>query len=401
MTCHSSLVTRQIPLISPVLLSSALLLGCAGAEGREGVDSAGVQGADAGVSFAPGLPGRRGLSADFLQRRLTFVDLDKVVAGASRGSAQTSSLDLAAYPAPPLNVEITPDAKLALVSLSAGFFSIPGAGFLIGAASIPSDPGKLLFLDLEQRRILGELDTGAGPMGVAFTPDGARAFVCHFSTEQVAIVDVAARRVIEHVQVGPFSEEIALDESGSVGVLSYSSAGNVRTFATADMASSLSPSFDLSGDAAGVAFFPGTKIAYVVQAPMPLLGAQGGHTLLDVSDPSSPKLLEDVRDPAAPVAYPIVAVPPRNSLVVPIAADGKLSIREIVLEGHATRIAQTLELGSAGIFGAYGVTWISGDRVLLSVPASRSLISVDLASGEHFELAWESDAAGPTDLAVF
>jgi hypothetical protein len=401
MTCHSSRVTRSIPSALRLFLSLAALPGCADGEGRESAPDAGAQSADA-ASFPPGLPGRRGVSADFLQHRLTFLDLDKVGPAGKRASVETGSLDLGAYPAPPLNVEITPDAKLALVSLSAGFFSIPGAGLLIGAASIPTDPGKLLFVDLEQRRISAELDTGAGPMGVAFTPDGARAFVCHFSADHVAIVDVAARSVLARVQVGPFSEEVALDESGSVGVLSYSAAGNVRTFATADMENSLSPVFELSGDAAGVAFFPGTKIAYVVQAPMPLLGAQGGHTLLDVSDPSSPKVLEDVRDPAAPVAYPIAAVPPRKSLVVPIAANGKLSLQEIVLDAQgATRVAQTLELGSAGIFGAYGVTWVSGDRVLLSVPSSRSVIAVDLETGEHFELAWEGAAAGPTDIAVF
>jgi hypothetical protein len=394
-------MTRSISTALPSLLILAALASCDDGEGRESAPDAGAQSVGA-ASFPPGIPGRRAVSADFLQQRLTFIDLDKVAPGGLRASVETSSLELGAYAAPPLNVEVAPDAKLALVSLSAGFFAIPGAGLLIGAASIPTDPGKLLFVDLERRRISAELDTGAGPMGVAFTPDGARAFVCHFSAEHVAIVDVAARSVLARVEVGPFSEEIALDDSGSVGVLSYSAAGNVRTFATADMEGSLSPVFDLTGDAAGVAFFPGTKLAYVVQAPMPLLGAQGGHTLLDVSDPSSPKLLEDVRDPDAPIAYPIAAVPPRNSLVVPIAANGKLSIQEIVLDPqHATRVAQTIELGSAGIFGAYGVSWVSGDRVLLAVPSSRSLISVDLGTGEHAELMWEGAAPGPTDIAVF
>ena len=38
----------------------------------------------------------------------------------------------------------------------------------------------------------------------------------------------------------------------------------------------------LSGDAAGVAFFPGTKIAYLMQAPTVLTGNVGGHDIIDV-----------------------------------------------------------------------------------------------------------------------
>jgi YVTN family beta-propeller protein len=368
----------------------------------ESIDS-GVQTPDAATSFEPGLPGRRGISSDWLHHTLSFVDLDKLSAGAKRSTAQTSALDLSAHAAGPINVEVTPDAKLALVSLSAGFFSIPVSGILINAGAIPSDPGALLFLDLEKREIVGQLDTGMGPMGIALTPDGKRAFVAHFSSEHVAVVDVQTKTVLERVTVGQFSEEIALDDTGTVGIVSYSAAGNIRTFASADMAGTLSPPVELTGDAAGVAFFPGTRKAYVVQAPMPLLGAQGGHTLVDVSDPHAPKVLEDVHDANAPVAYPAVAMPKRGSIAVPITADSKLWLQEIKLDSAgATQVVQKIELGPASaLLGAYGAVRAGDDTVLLSVPSDHKLISVDLGNQAHFDVPWEISEAGPMDVAVF
>jgi hypothetical protein len=116
-----------------------------------------------------------------------------------------------------------------MVSLSAGFFSLSVAGVLIGAEAIPPTPAS-----------------------------------------SCSSIDVKARSVLERVPVGPFSEEIALHDSGEVGIFSYSALGNVRTFAPSDFAGTLSRDVELPGDAAGVAFFPGTKIAYVVRAPNPL-----------------------------------------------------------------------------------------------------------------------------------
>jgi hypothetical protein len=45
--------------------------------------------------------------------------------------------------------------------------------------------------------------------------------------------------VLERVPVGPFSEEIALHDSGEVGIFSYSALGNVRTFVDLEAGSAL------------------------------------------------------------------------------------------------------------------------------------------------------------------
>ena len=342
-----------------------------------------------------------GLTCDFLGHRLSLVDLDALRDGATRADSLVAEIDLSAYAAGPLDAEIVPGTKLALVSLSAGFFSLSVAGVLIGAEAIPTDPGKLLFVDLEARRVVAELDTGQHPMGIAITHDGARAFVAHFGSPEVAVVDVKARSVLERVEVGVFSEEIVLDDSGEVGIFSYSAFGNIRTFAAADFAGTLSREVELPGDAAGVAFFPGTKTAYVVQAPNPLTQALGGYTVVDASDPSDPKVLVDIHMEGAPIAYPAVSVKSRNSVVVPLNSAGKLQVQELTLNGDGSAsVRQTIEAGSVSLLGAYGISVDRDGRLLMAVPALRQVLVVDLEAASAFGVPWEMDVAGPTDIIV-
>ncbi len=340
-----------------------------------------------------------GLTCDFLNHTLSLVDLDALRDGAARSDALVAEIDLGAYAAGPLDAEIIPGTKLAMVSLSAGFFSLPVAGALIGAEAIPADTGKLLFVDLAARQVVGELDTGQHPMGIAITHDGARAFVAHFGSPDVAVVDVNARTVLEGVPVGPFSEEIALDDNGEVGIFSYSALGNIRTFAASDFAGTLSREVELPGDAAGVAFFPGTKTAYVVQAPNPLTQAVGGYTVVDASDPRDPKVLADVHTDTAPIAYPAVSVKSRGTVVVPINSAGKLQVQELTLNSdNSVSVKQTIDAGSVSLLGAYGISVDARGRLLMAVPALRQVMVVDLDAASAFAVPWEIDVAGPTDI---
>jgi hypothetical protein len=350
---------------------------------------------------APPVQVHHGLTCDFLNHTLSLVDLDALRDGATRADALVAEIDLSAYPAGPLDAEIIPGTKIAMVSLSAGFFSLSVAGVLIGAEAIPADPGKLLFVDLEARQVVAELDTGQHPMGIAITHDAARAFVAHFATQEVAVIDVKARSVLERVPVGPFSEEIALDDSGQVGIFSYSALGNVRTFAPSDFAGTLSRDVELPGDAAGVAFFPGTKIAYVVQAPNPLTRALGGYTVVDASDPREPRVLADVHMDGAPIAYPAVSVEARDSVVVPINSGGKLQVQELTLNGDdSVSVRQTIDAGSVSLLGAYGISIDQKGRLLMAVPALRQVVVVDLEAGSALAVPWGIEVAGPTDIIL-
>lgn len=341
------------------------------------------------------------MTCDWLDRRLSFVDLAKLEQGASREDALLGELDLSAYEAAPLEMAIVPGTHTAIVSLSAGFFSLsPLAGVIVDATDIPTDPGKLLFVDLDTREVTGELVTGNHPMSVAFTSDGKRAFVTNFGTPEVTEIDVETRSIIKSVNVGVYSEAIVLDDSGEVGIFSYSAAGNVRTFGASNFEATLSPPVALEGDSAGVAFFPGTKLAYVVHSPTPLTNG-GGHALIDVSDPQQPQVLENVRTAMAPYAYPALSHADRDSVIVPGTLDGTVRVDEITLdEQGAAQVAQSIEVGSADLLGAYGMEIGKDGRVWLASPAARGLIAVDLETQSSYPVAWGSTNASPSCIEL-
>lgn len=345
-------------------------------------------------------PSELAITADWLQQTLSYVDLGALRSGATeRDAVVTDIIELPDYAPGPLQIELTPDGTTALVSVSGGFFRIPGAGLLVNASMLAADEGTLLFVDVDTGQVSGSLDTGDDPMGIAITPDGAQAFVAHFSSGNIAVVDVPGQQVTESFDVGVYAEEIALDDTGSVGIVGYSTDGSVRTFGVADPSGSLSPQVQLDGDSAGVAFFPGTKKALVVQAPNPL-SISSGYTLVDASDPSAPVVLEDVRFDNMVTAYPAVSAPARGSVIVPSTVDGRLVVREYVLEAGEVSLKQSIDVTEANLLSALGVNY-DGDRtVVMTLTADRTLAVADLDSGEVGLVPWPEDRAGPADVVI-
>ena len=66
---------------------------------------------------------RRAVS-DFLAKTLSVIDVDKLVPCATRADALLGSVDLSMYSPGPLAVAVTPDAKTALVSISARWLGL-------------------------------------------------------------------------------------------------------------------------------------------------------------------------------------------------------------------------------------------------------------------------------------
>lgn len=379
-------------------------LGCDGSEAAT-PDNSGqdTRRSDAGQKAADEHDPRLVVTADWLNKSLSLLDLDTLLAGvSSREEALIESIDLSAYSPGPLEVQITPDKKTALVTVSAGFFSIPLSNLLVGESqAIPDDPGKLLFIDLDSRQVVAEIDTGHGPMGIAITPDGSRAFIPHFSDPHVAVIDVVARELLRRVEVGPMSEEIALDDTGSVGIFSYSATGNFRTFAASDMAGTLSPDVSAPGDAAGVTFFPGTKTAFVVQAPNVITGDVSGYDIVDVREPQAPVVLDQVRfDSESVIQYPAVAVPGRGTVIVPVVGAGKLSLREYGLSDGAATVQRSIDIMSVtALFGAFSLAVVNQKYVLCALPGERALSITDLESELSVTVPW-GQKAGPTGVAI-
>lgn len=65
-----------------------------------------------------------------------------------------------------------------------------------------TENGKLVFLDAATGTQLGELATGAGAHALAFSADGARAYVTNQEAGTVSVIDVTSRQVTKTIAVG-------------------------------------------------------------------------------------------------------------------------------------------------------------------------------------------------------
>src|SRR5262249_6402548 len=118
------------------------------------------------VCDAPATPSPLVVTADFSARSLTLLGLPRVLdPGCTAEDAIVGTIDLSAYSPGPIELEIAPDGRTAVVAVGPGFFEGAGAG-LIGSPDV-SGPGALLVVDLVDRAVLGEIATTHVPMGIA------------------------------------------------------------------------------------------------------------------------------------------------------------------------------------------------------------------------------------------
>lgn len=79
-----------------------------------------------------------------------------------------------------------------------------------------SHAGTLLIVDLEERRVIGEIPVGARPHGIVLSRDGRRAYVAVQSSDSVAVVDLEEGRVAEEIPVGDEPAGLALSTDGEL-----------------------------------------------------------------------------------------------------------------------------------------------------------------------------------------
>lgn len=345
-----------------------------------------------GSDNAPQKP-RRAVSADFLNQTLSIVDVGKLKEGAKRSDALLGQVDLSKYLPGPLAVAVTPDGKTAVVSISGGWLRLL-------ASDIPAGDGTLVFVDLETMQVTGELNTGTNPMGIAITHDGKHAYVGQMSDTYMAYVDIE-QKTFERVQTGnQWNEELAIDDTGEIGMLTTGTAGNALSFTAADGGKTHGITAGLTGDAGGVAFFPGTKLAFVVQAPTQLTGNLGGYNVIDATMPGSPKVTDSNRVPNdTRISYPVTSVKGRKSVVYPSTDQGKLKLLEMGLEDGKAKLMQTIVVGDASTL-AYGLCAGDDGLVLVANEKEHYVGVVDLNTGKTFNVPWEVDKTGPNDIEM-
>lgn len=373
---------------------ASVLFGCdAPAATVDGGRDAGTDAPDAPdlPCLASATPSRLVVTADWLNRSLTLLGLERVLdPGCTAEEAIVGTIDLSAYVPGPLELEISPDGRTALVAVGPGFYE--GAGALLAGEGTPEAEGTLLVVDLETRSVAAEIATAAVPMGIAFSPDGARAYVAEYGLNAapgsaIAVIDVAARSLVAEVDVGSRPEQVALSSDGTIGAVSVDD--GVRVFVTADlgMASAISPVVFTGRDPSGVGFAEGTRTLVVTNS------MAASYSVLDATDPVAPVI---VATPEA-TGFPYAAVPIWGSTDVLVTT----SLREELLRVHAESPSTPHERFPLpyGSFLLGAVVTRDGQYALAPHSRSHTLAVVDLETGATHGIAW-LEAAGPTYVAL-
>jgi DNA-binding beta-propeller fold protein YncE len=375
---------------------SVLVVGACGDDtGEEGASDPDV--VDTSTSSGGASIGRVMVTADWRAKTLSICDFDLLAAGAqTRDEILVATVDLSAYEPGPIEVELTPDATLAVVSVSPGFFD-GLVGTTLGITDIPLQ-GTLLVVDIATAAVVAEVPTAHVPMGIAISPDGARAYTANFGIEgavgsTITIVDLQTLTVVEDVDVGPRPEQISISTDGTLGIVSLDGDdAAVRVFQTADVAGTMSDRLPTAGDPSDVDFIAGTSLAVVANSLAP-----SNYAVLDVSDPSAPVIAFDSEAPGG-IPYGATPIPGTTHFVMTIANDAieyhridaasnpPSTVWESVIDG-----VRSFPLGIAvAADGGLAVSGALGANVL---------VVIDLDDGTARTIPWLAEP-GPTYVAI-
>jgi len=336
------------------------------------------------------------VTADWLNRSLTVFSQAKLTAAGNRAvEAIIGSVDLSSWAPGPIELEITPDGRTAVVAIGPGFFQTGITNVLIGSPDVPGGSAVLL-VDLDSLRVVAEVRTRHAPMGIAITPDGERAYTANYGMsgargDSVSVIDIAAGILLDEFSVGGRPEQIAIDADGAVGIVNLVDAGGVRLFELADPAGTIGAVAATGNDPSGVRFLSDSTRAIAANSQ------STDVTLLDTTDPAAPFALQTTPAEGG-VPYGVTYLPGRDSILAPTGVpaalltffargDSLLPASRIALPGEPFPMNAVADQGEAHAFVPHMST--AGD-VQLSI--------VDLDSGEVRGVRW-LEASGPSYVA--
>ncbi len=325
-----------------------------------------------------------------------MLDLDALADGATtRDEVVTRTIDLSAYAPGPLEVELAPDGRTAVVAVSPGFFG-GLVGGLIGAGDVEQQ-GTLLVVDLETEAITA-LATAHVPMGIAIAPDGGLAYTANFGTDDVpgttlSIVDLARLAVVEEIELPGRPEQVSLHADGTLGIVNLDGLGAVLLFETSDPAGTLSVPLPVGSDPSDVDFVPGTPYAAVANSIDP-----SNLLVLDASDPGMPTEVAVGPSPLG-ATYAVTPIPGAPDVLLTASNFVTAYLQRYAIADDGTPTV-TWETGVPGSSFALGVAVdpVAG-LAIMALPGANVLSVQDLEGGEPRLLPWQ-DEVGPTYVAL-
>jgi DNA-binding beta-propeller fold protein YncE len=341
----------------------------------------------------PPRPERLLLTSDWRAKRISLIDYAALRDGAStREDALWKEIDLAAYEPGPIEAELTPDGRLAVVAISPGFFAT-GVGTLVGAGpgAVP-EGGGLLIVEIDTGTVLAELDTAQYPLGIAITPDSSAAWTANYggngqSGTTVSHIDLESLEIVEEFQVGPGPEQLAID--GTLAAVNIASEGTVRLFDIGDPNGTLSPGAMVSGDPSWVLHMSGGDRVAVSNSVGP-----PGYSLIDSTDPLAPIVLDTVEVTGIP--YAATYGYDHDQLILTSVSGPGVAIR--LFDTTTSELLDQIDAPHVGFPMGLAFDPEAGLAVV-PIPGANVLFLADFGTGETRTIEWQ-EASGPTYVAL-
>lgn len=374
----------------PVVLASLLMAGC-----TEGPATPVLTDPVPAESPAQTLA----ISSDFLNGSVSFLGLDVLVApGGTRASALVERVQLAPVDQQgPLTVAVTANGTRGVVLVSQGVLAFVGGRLGVDTDSLPSIGSGVVILDLDTRQVLAEFPTEELPIMAAIDDHLGRAFVSLFggadTNGSVAVYDLASLEEVERVEVAPFVEGLALNDTGTRGAVIGATTG-LYLFDPTDVAGTLSDTpLPLADDSSGVAFVSGTERVVVANSRNP-----SNYVVVDASDLDAPIVIDE-GDELDATPFMVTAVPNRQEVVLPLSRNDSLRILHLDVSDVPARVLHDIEIPDVRSFPEAVTVSPDGRYAFVGAEVSKELLIVDLVDGSVLRRAW-LDELGPTALAV-
>jgi YVTN family beta-propeller protein len=218
------------------------------------------------------------------------------------------------------------------------------------------------------------ISVGETPTSVAFSPDGATAYVTSYLGKDVSVINVEGGWVDHTIDIGYTLTSIAISPDGT---LAYATAPVEDAMVVIDLESEAVTTIPVGPGASAVAFNPSGSFAYVTH--------QKDYGTVSVIDVANGTVLDPVIDVGA---YPsIVKFSPDGS--VAYVNNGNSSITVIDATAHAVRA--TIDVGSPA--GGIAFTPDSTKAFVALYTGQMAIIDVQTSSIDD-TFAFPDDAAG-------
>jgi YVTN family beta-propeller protein len=236
-------------------------------------------------------------------------------------------------------------------------------------------------------------------MGIAISPDGARAYTANYGTDDVpgdslSVVDIATGEIIEEVTVGFRPEQVRLSPDGTLGAVNVTSDDGIRVFQTSDVSGTLTDLVPTGNDPSDLAFLGGSDRLAVANS----LGFN--VTLLDTTNPAEPVVIQSFALQGG-VPYGLTFIPSANAIIAPlspVAVGTAANYVMIEVDGDTLRPSLPDSL-PGGAFLLTAAVDGEGDFAFVPHSSDQKLSIIDLETGSVRAIEWLAEL-GPTYAVV-